>query len=209
VRPARVILFLAAVIAFFAAAPLGFPAARLVAKPLPVLVLAAGIALRPARSTLERAIMAGLVASALGDVLLEADRFLPGLLAFLAAHLAYAVGLWSDEPRLRAERAWPFVLWGVLVLVALGPGLGQAGAPVVVYVGAILIMMWRAAARVRPGSQGSWLTLLGAIAFGLSDTLVAFTRFRAPLPEASVPIMVLYWAGQAGLAKSLPQKETA
>jgi uncharacterized membrane protein YhhN len=204
VRLALVILFLAVAAAFFAAIPLGFPAVRLYLKPLPVLILAAGLAARPPRSTLERAIMAGLVASALGDVLLEADHFLAGLLAFLAAHMAYAVGFWSDERILRPWRAWPFVLWGALVLLALRPGLEKAGPPVFVYVLAILVMMWRAAARVRPSLRTTGLTLAGAIAFGLSDTLVALSRFREALAWADVPIMVLYWAGQAGIAQSLP-----
>jgi uncharacterized membrane protein YhhN len=204
VRLPLVILFLAAAAAFFAATPLGFPEARLFLKPLPVLILAAGLLMRPPRSTLERAIIAGLLLSALGDGLLEADRFLPGLVSFLIAHVAYTVAFWSDAPAPRAAQAWPFALWGALVLLALGPGLDKAGLPVLVYMAAILVMMWRAAARVRPGLRTTWLTLAGAVAFGLSDTLLAVSRFRQPLPWAALPIMVLYWAGQAGIAQSLP-----
>jgi uncharacterized membrane protein YhhN len=44
--------------------------------------------------------------------------------------------------------------------------------------------------------------LAGAVAFGASDTLIAFDRFSAPIPGARWPIMVLYWLGQAGLAAS-------
>jgi hypothetical protein len=66
-------------------------------------------------------------------------------------------------------------------------------------------MMWRAAARV--GSLGTsalpaLLGLAGAVAFGTSDTLIAFDRFHAPMPGVRWPIMVLYWMGQWGIAAS-------
>ncbi len=66
-------------------------------------------------------------------------------------------------------------------------------------------MMWRAAARVgSPGTPAlaALLGLAGAIAFGASDTLIAFDRFAAPIPGARWPIMVLYWLGQCGIAAS-------
>ena len=33
-------------------------------------------------------------------------------------------------------------------------------------------------------------------------TLIAFDRFHAPIPGASLPIMALYWLGQWGIAAS-------
>jgi uncharacterized membrane protein YhhN len=48
------------------------------------------------------------------------------------------------------------------------------------------------------------LAAVGAILFGLSDTLIAIERFRTPLPGAPFAIIVLYWAGQAGIAASAP-----
>jgi uncharacterized membrane protein YhhN len=42
----------------------------------------------------------------------------------------------------------------------------------------------------------------GAILFGLSDTLLAFDRFRGEIPHARYPIILLYWAGQIGIARS-------
>ncbi|HET6896715.1 MAG TPA: lysoplasmalogenase family protein [Vicinamibacteria bacterium] len=44
---------------------------------------------------------------------------------------------------------------------------------------------------------------MGAVLFGLSDTLIAIGRFRASLPGgALLAIILLYWAGQAGIAAS-------
>ena len=66
-------------------------------------------------------------------------------------------------------------------------------------------MMWRAAARLgSPGTPAlaALLGLAGAVAFGASDTLIAFDRFSAPIPGARWPIMALYWVGQCGIAAS-------
>ena len=75
--------------------------------------------------------------------------------------------------------------------------------PVVVYMLAIGTMMWRAAARSaarQPRRRAR--PLVGAALFGLSDTLIAIDRFRAPIPGARFAIILLYWAGQAGIAAS-------
>jgi uncharacterized membrane protein YhhN len=40
------------------------------------------------------------------------------------------------------------------------------------------------------------------VLFGLSDTLIAVDRFRAPMPGAGYAIILLYWAGQTGIAAS-------
>ena len=84
-----------------------------------------------------------------------------------------------------------------------GPSLGPMALPVSVYVAVICTMMWRAAASV--GSTGrpttaEWLALAGAVLFAASDTLIAVDRFRAPIEGVRWPIMLLYWAGQWGLA---------
>jgi len=77
---------------------------------------------------------------------------------------------------------------------------------VAIYVGVIGTMIWRAAARAghagRP-TRAEWIGLAGAIAFALSDTLIAFDRFRASIPGVRWPIMLLYWAGQSGIAASV------
>lgn len=88
---------------------------------------------------------------------------------------------------------------------AVGSGLllGMLAVPVAVYMTAIGAMMWRAAARVGPGREGAVTGLLGAMLFGLSDTLIALDRFRAPIPGARYAIILLYWAGQAGITWSV------
>jgi uncharacterized membrane protein YhhN len=194
---------IAAAIAFFLGRALDLGWLRLVAKPLPALVLAAWVLQR--NRALGRLVTAGLVVSALGDFLLEMGRFLPGLVAFLAAHVAYVAAFVADERRLRLLRLLPFAVWTASVFPLLRPGLGEMTVPVAAYVGVITVMMWRAAARVGSPSAAprvARLGLAGAIAFGASDTLIALDRFAQPIAGVQLPILVLYWLGQWGIAAS-------
>ncbi|HEV8253162.1 MAG TPA: lysoplasmalogenase [Vicinamibacteria bacterium] len=173
---------------------LGGPGLRIVAKPIPVLCLAAMVLRRA--SAYARVVGAGLVLSAAGDVLLEfPGRFLFGLSAFLLAHLCYLTAFLYRSRAAQVGRLLPFVAWTSATLVWLWPGLGPMRGPVTAYVIVITAMMWRAA--VVGGSAG-W----GALLFGLSDTLIALDRFGSPIPGVRYPIMVLYWAGQTGIAVS-------
>jgi uncharacterized membrane protein YhhN len=189
---------------YFVGLAAALPALCLAAKPFPALALAAWVALRCPRP-LGRLTAAGLLVSALGDLLLERGVFLPGLLAFLAAHLAYVAAFLTADRRPALGRALPFLAWGLIAFAFLRPGLGPLTVPVAVYVAVICAMMWRAAARVGgPGTPAlaGLLGLGGALAFGASDTLIAFDRFAAPVPGARWPIMLLYWLGQSGIAAS-------
>jgi alkenylglycerophosphocholine/alkenylglycerophosphoethanolamine hydrolase len=181
------------------------PALRLWAKPVPAEALCLLVA-RSGGGPYAWAIATGLLLSAIGDVLLERPgRFVAGLVAFLFAHVAYTAAFLTDDRRLRPFRALPFAVWLVAAFLWLRPGLGDMEMPVVVYMFAIGAMMWRAAAREggrdRP-RPGAWAALVGAALFGLSDTLIAIDRFRAPFPGARYAIILLYWAGQAGIAAS-------
>jgi len=180
---------------------------RVVAKPVPVLALASWV-LAAAPTAFGGLVAAGLLLSALGDLLLELGLFLPGLVAFLCAHLLYLAAFVRVETRPALGRALPFGAWGALALFVLWPGLGAMAVPVAVYVAVICTMMGRAAARVGSASTpalAAWLGLSGAVAFGASDTLIAFDRFHAPLPGVAWPVMALYWLGQSGIAASAVQ----
>lgn len=186
-------------LALLSSAPAGWLA---VLKPVPVLCLAAWCA--PAARA-DRWLRAGLVVCAAGDVLLVyPSLFLAGVGVFLVAHLFYLAAFLSRTRRLRAWRALPFLAWGVGTYAFLFPVLGTMVAPVGAYVLAICAMMWRAAAAVGATGQPReerW-ALAGAVVFGLSDTLLALNRFYRPWPDAAYVVMLLYWAGQTGLARS-------
>lgn len=194
---------IATALLFFVGLAAGMPSLRLAVKPFPALALGAWVTLR-CRLSLGRLTAGGLVLSAIGDLLLEAGFFPPGLVAFLIAHVAYVAAFVSADRRPALARALPFVAWGLGAFETLRPGLGTMTTPVAVYVAVICTMMWRAAARV--GGSGSALAsllgLAGAVAFGASDTLIAFDRFAEPIPGVRWPIMILYWLGQWGIAAS-------
>lgn len=203
----RVVLTLAllAALAYLVGLAFGLDGLCLVTKPLPVLGLLVAV-LRRGQGTYARALAVGLGLSALGDVLLELPQgFLPGLAAFLTAHLAYVGAFLSVTRRLHAWRALPFVAHAALLLGALWPALGALRLPVLAYASAIASMQWRAAACIGStprGRRAEWLALAGAVTFALSDSLLGLDRFRAPLGPARVAVILLYWLGQYGLAVS-------
>ena len=170
-------------------------------------------------SAFTRALRAGLLLSLVGDVALlwPQQGFLPGLVAFLLAHLAYLVAF-SRDVRLGAQpRA--FVAYALLaagVLAVLWPGVpaGLRG-PVAAYVLGLAAMaaqtatVWLAA-RQR-GVAATDLALarraaLGGLLFLSSDTLLAFNRFHTPLPAAGLLILGTYWAAQWLIASALPAR---
>jgi len=155
-------------------------------------------------SVLKGALALGLALSACGDVLIQRPGgFLAGLAAFLLAHLAYVAGFVRARPELLAMRSLPFLIFGGLMGSWIAPGVAGMELPVGVYVLAISVMMWRASALLGaprlPAAVGNF-AFGGAILFAASDSLLAVHRFVAPQPWANTPIMLLYWAGQAGIA---------
>jgi uncharacterized membrane protein YhhN len=174
-----------------------------VVKPLPVLGLTLWVLGAPRRAYRNR-LATGLALSLVGDVLIERS-FVGGLALFLLAHVAYISAFLADEKRPRLLRALPIAAYGLGMTAFLWPGLGEMRGPVVAYVVAICTMVWRAAARVGrsgPPRPGEWAALTGAALFALSDTLIALDRFRAPVAGARWTIILLYWAGQLGIAAS-------
>ncbi len=186
-------------------APAG-SALALAAKPVPVLCLLL-LALLHGRGGYPRALAAGLLASAAGDLLLDLPgRFLHGLLAFLAAHLCYAAAFTLEARRLALARALPFAALVGAILAGLWPGLGELRGPVAVYAAGFLLTLWRAAACLGAtprGPRAERLALLGALVFAASDSLIGLTRFRGAAPGAELLILPLYWAGQALITASV------
>jgi uncharacterized membrane protein YhhN len=141
------------------------------------------------------------------DVVIEWS-FLGGLGLFLAAHLLYIGAFIGDARRARPLLAVPFAAYAAAMHRFLAPGLGALALPVAAYALVIAAMMWRAAARVRAGERAGWIALLGALCFGLSDTLLALHRFHAPIAFPSA-IILTYWAGQLGIAASAVRSRRA
>lgn len=191
------------------------PMVQLLTKGIPLLCLIVWLVGQP-HDRFTKFVMAGLVVSLVADLVMQWDRsfFLPGLLIFLVAQIIYIVAFVGVNKRGSWVRLLPFAAWGLIAFLILSPYLGDLLLPVAVYMIAIISMMWRAAALV--GAQGKvrdfeLAALLGAIAFGLSDTLLALNRFiwhdrltffniNEAAPFVSTLVIILYWLGQWGIA---------
>jgi uncharacterized membrane protein YhhN len=177
-----------------------------IAKPL-VLVFAVGGVLLSGPGLTAWLVIAGLTLSVVGDLLLlpQADRFVAGLGAFLAAHVFYVaaflrhVGLDSGTELFRL---------GVAVGVAIATWLSigrrvvsasrrddPAIAPaVVVYIAALCAML------VCGLAIGSVTVAIGAVLFATSDAILGWNRFVSPLPRGRLATHIPYHLGQVLLA---------
>lgn len=175
-----------------------------VAKPLVMIVLVAMVlGAAPAGVAAAMAVVVALVLSLIGDVLLlpRVDRFVEGLAAFLAAHVAYVVALAAGFD-LSASRG----VIGLALMIGIGATVGRrivsgAGArdrrlvlPVAAYVAVIGMMAATAVA------TGELVAIVGAVLFVVSDAVLGWNRFVARLARGRIIVMSTYHLGQAGLA---------
>jgi uncharacterized membrane protein YhhN len=149
-------------------------------------------------------VRAGLVASLAGDVALLWPQagFLPGLLSFLLAHLAYLRAFTRVRPL--AATVGPFLAYAAIagtILWQLWPGVpGALRGPVLAYVVCLAAKGAQAAVLWRAGVPRGGVLALGGALFVASDALLAWNRFAAPLPAASLLILATYWSAQACIA---------
>jgi uncharacterized membrane protein YhhN len=151
-------------------------------------------------------IIAGLVCSLAGDIflMLPADRFRSGLACFLFAHLFYIAAFKAEGAgRPALLYALPFLIYGAVMLRTLLPGLGSMKTPVIIYMLVIMLMAWQALNRwAAAGEEGSALAFTGALLFVVSDSILAWNRFKRPLPSAQLYIMSTYFTAQLLIALS-------
>lgn len=196
-----------------------------IAKPLATLLIAA-MAFRSAdrwsatdtpsaHRPYARAILLGMAFSCIGDIalMLPFDAFVPGLIAFLLAHVCYIVAF---REGFRAGR------WLVLsaALLAVFAGINLAGlwpllpndlrVPVVVYVVVLALMATLALARAWTNNSAipsaptsaRWAAI-GAVLFVISDSVLAWDRFGGGLPAATLCVLSTYYAAQYCIARSV------
>ena len=214
-----------------ASSVLGLQPWHLVFKPLAMLCAMAAVALHMRRHGMQRGhwlLLAALAASLAGDVfLMLGGLFIPGLVAFLLAHLCY-LGLFKQGRRwfaLRDALALILVIGGSVYAFLWQGGLPAAlRLPVAAYVLVIALMAaqawgrWYQAARAPngrgpaeggPADRGpadggpALLVALGASSFMLSDTLLATNLFVQPLPWAQLGVLSSYYLAQALIVTGL------
>ena len=151
----------------------------------------------------------GILFSLAGDVfLMWLDRFFVyGLAAFLLAHVFYVIGFNSPPSPISA---WEMLLavivglGGVRVMRRILSGLAEKGqlrlrAPVAIYGTVISLMLLSAMIKLTDpawGAGASLLVALGAFLFFLSDIVLAWNRFVAPIQNGRMLNIGLYHLGQ-------------
>lgn len=211
------VLFVDAAALATASGALGMAGLHLVFKPLALVILIA-FALMRARSVgtsgrFALLLAVGLVASLAGDVLLMWPQFfVPGLVCFLLAHLAYIALFSSGVGLFPCRRALaPTLAIGVLMYVFLWWGGLPSGlrVPVGIYVVVIACMAAQALGRAAViANTSARRVAAGACLFMLSDALLATNRFVSPLPVASLWVLASYYAAQWFIAANVRPRST-
>jgi uncharacterized membrane protein YhhN len=174
-------------------------------KPLTTLLIIAHAWRRGADTpTVRRFVLAGLWLSLVGDVALlwPQQGFVPGLVAFLIAHMLYTLAF-TREQRFAAQPAalavYAFIASTILAVLwsTIPDGLQ---IPVAAYVLALTLMAAQAAV-VGLRAQGDDARrarglMIGGALFMASDTVLAVNRFAVPIPAAGLWILATYWAAQ-------------
>ena len=187
---------------------LDLPPLAWICKPLTTLLVIVFAALRGLDAPPPRRwVLAGLGCSLAGDIFLlwPQQGFLPGLVSFLLAHLAYLMAFTRVRPL--AARPWAFVVYALVaaaILWRLWPGVpGALRVPVLAYVACLGAMAAQAAVLWRSGVPRGAVLALGGALFLCSDALLAFNKFAQPLPLASLWVLGSYWAAQWCIASWL------
>jgi uncharacterized membrane protein YhhN len=178
-------------------------------KPLTTLLIAALALLQPTHTSpgYQMAVLAGLLCSLAGDVflMLPKDRFIPGLVSFLLAHLCYLFAFTRGAgPVLNGLALLPFLVAAVFLLRLLWPHLGRLRLPVLVYAAILALMCWQALGRwIATPDAGTLAAAGGAVLFLLSDATLALNRFVGSFRYAQLVVMSTYYAAQWLIACSV------
>jgi alkylglycerol monooxygenase len=188
----------------------GWMAAHQVFKPLALLLAIALVATRSGWMRQQRAfdlkLFAALFFCLAGDVLLMLPGlFIPGLVAFLLAHLCF-LALFRQGVRWFASRTALACTLGAAVAMyaALFPFLGPVlKVAVAAYALVIALMAAQAIGRATLLRDGAATAVaIGAVFFMLSDGVLAINRFAYPLPMAQLWVLATYYAAQVLIVRN-------
>jgi uncharacterized membrane protein YhhN len=155
----------------------------------------------------DKLVFIALIFSWIGDVLLEIKNggelmFLLGLLAFLTTHIFYTIVFFHTAGEFTFFKTKKLliiviILYGTLTIYTILPGLGSMQIPVTIYGIIITGMVIAALSRFGKVNESSYLLVfLGALLFLISDSLIAFNKFKQAFPFSGILIMGTYLSGQ-------------
>jgi uncharacterized membrane protein YhhN len=216
--PGFVLLFLVAAVDWVAVAK-GWKKIEYIAKPATMLILFGLLALVGGFGRLPLICFGlGIFFSLAGDVFLMISYarfsnrwFIPGLIAFLLAHVSYIVGL--NDPLPNVAPIWSLGMAVVLALTAarilqrILAGVRQKGLkrmvrPVQIYGMVITLMLLSALLTLNNTNwkaSAAGLVAGGAALFYFSDILLAWNKFVNPIRRGRLANMIPYHLGQFAL----------
>ena len=209
-----IIIVLAVAVVDWIAVAKGWKKVEYIAKPWTMAALFLVLALVGRFSSLPLILFGlGILFSLAGDVfLMFSDRwFIPGLVSFLLAHVAYIIGF--NIPLPVVSPTWALLVALVLALSAarllrrIVAGLAAKGerkliSPVIVYGMVITLMLLSAMLtlfRLEWKATPAALVSVGAMLFFYSDAILAWIKFVAPIKNGRMMNMITYHLGQIAL----------
>lgn len=182
----------------------GFVAKALI---IPVLMILFFVNINPFTGRLHIFMIAGLLFSWAGDVVLELSKnndslFIVGLVCFLLAHIMYLIVffLTPGKNSILNNRFYlliPVLIYGVILVSCLYADLAGMRLPVILYTIVILSMLAGALNRIEKVKKVSfYLVLAGAILFVISDSVIAFNKFVHQFDSSGIVIMSTYVIAQ-------------
>ena len=184
-------------------------------KPLTtLLILSLVVCAAPVPSArFRRLVVVGMVFSLVGDVflMLPQDLFVPGLLAFLVAHLCFIVAFFHGGTWM--ARLGATVVYAVIAAANLALLLPEVPpplhVPVLAYVCVLAVMAAFAAARAwalrhEPTlAKPARAAALGGVLFVLSDSLLAWDKFGVGMQLAPLLVLASYYGALWCIARSV------
>jgi uncharacterized membrane protein YhhN len=153
----------------------------------------------------------GLFFSLAGDIflMLPSQKFIPGLISFLLAHIAYIRGFAIANPKFSFTGLVLLLLVGLIALVIMpqiSNGLNTQKQeklliPIIIY-SVVISLMLVSALLTMVGPYSQWnlipsvLVSFGALLFFISDILLAWNKFVNPILYGSLFIIIPYHIAQ-------------
>jgi uncharacterized membrane protein YhhN len=148
----------------------------------------------------------GLILSLFGDVfiMLPKQKFKEGLFSFLAAHILYIAAFWQGVDKINLISIIPFLIFAAGYFYLTYNSYGKYFLPVLFYIFVITIMGISALNRlIELTNQMSILILIGSLLFMVSDSVLAWNKFKKEFKSAEVIILSSYFAAQYLFALSI------
>ena len=196
---------------------------RIFTKPLIIASLAAIYltAVSTPKKLYKDAVLMGLFFSWIGDLLLQNEGyFIPGLMAFLIAHIFYILFFASTQSantsffKLRPVMIIAVIAYLIELMILLWPHLGGMKIPVLVYGITISTMLSAAFWQYQKLDNTTALYLIfGAGFFVASDSILALNKFKTQFDSAGIYIMSTYILAQLFIVlgairyRNIPQEQ--